>query len=44
MKYIISVSGTVSKTHMISVLTDVTVYKNDNQEEIAMPVFVILLL
>lgn len=44
MQYIISVSGTKSKTHMTSVLIDLMVYKKDDQEEIAMPVFIILFL
>lgn len=44
MQCITSVSDTVSKTHMISVLTELMVCKKDNQEEMAMPVFIILLL
>lgn len=44
MQFITAVSGTVSKTHMVSALIELIVYEKDNQEETAIPVFSILLL
>lgn len=42
MQYISSVSDRVSKTHMVFVPTVFNMYEKDNQEEITIPVFIVI--
>lgn len=42
MQYISSVSGTVSKTHMVFVLIVFSMYEKEYQAEIIIPMFIVI--